>query len=438
MSELEKGQEIQTKGFKTVKVIEKLGEGGQGIVYRVDYDGKQKALKWYFSGKLNNPVKFYENIKNNINQGRPTDAFLWPEDITEWVDNTFGYIMPIRPQNYGDFSKYLLARPNYKFKSINALINATLNIVDAFDSLHKKGFNYQDLNDGNFFINFETGDVLICDNDNVMGHGYYSGIKGKCRYMAPEIVATAGTKNAKMPDKQTDRFSLAVVLFLFLIVSHPLEGKATNPPCMTEELEKKFFGTEPVFIFDPDDKSNRPIQGIHTNAIKNWGDLPEFIREAFINAFSYDQLHAKKPRLLDSEWLKLLVRLRSELITCSCGKEYFVDFTVPKKCSVCGKQIAIPAILKFKRMNVPLYPNVKLYPCHTVGDSDDFKIPTAEVIVSKDGTNTMGLRNLSNVTWTITGLDGKSVPKGKGEVVKIASGLRIHFGNNIEAEIIGN
>ena len=29
------------------------------------------------------------------------------------------------------------------------------------------GYSYQDLNDGNFFINPQSGDVLICDNDNV-------------------------------------------------------------------------------------------------------------------------------------------------------------------------------------------------------------------------------------------------------------------------------
>lgn len=37
--------------------------------------------------------------------------------------------------------------------------------------LHRHGYSYQDLNDGNFFINPESGDVLICDNDNVMPQG---------------------------------------------------------------------------------------------------------------------------------------------------------------------------------------------------------------------------------------------------------------------------
>lgn len=432
MSELQKGWVVKTQNGKDVKILDKLGEGGQGIVYKVTYDGKPMALKWYFQHKLKNPQKFYDNIQNNITHGRPTEAFLWPEDITEWVDNTFGYIMPLRPREFGDFAQYLLARPEGKFRSGLALVNTALNIVDGFMVLHRKGYNYQDLNDGNFFINFNTGDVLICDNDNVMGHGFSSGIAGKCRYMAPEVVL------GKNPDKQTDRYSLAVVLFLLLFVNHPLEGKATNPPLMTEELEKQYFGTDPVFILDPDNKSNIPIQGIHQNVIKKWPIFPQYVRDAFINTFSNEQLHAKKQRMMEKEWLKIFIRLRSEIITCGCGREIFIDPTQPVKCIYCGKQFAIPAYLKGKEFNVPIYPTVKLFACHTVDCNDDFKTPTAEVVVSKNNPGSMGIRNLSDTTWHVSGADGKSIPKGKDEVVKVASGIKIDFGNNMVAEIIGN
>ena len=436
MGELKKGQVIKTKEFKTVKIVEKLGEGGQGTVYRVGYGGKQMALKWYFNGKLKNPDKFYKNLENNIGLGKPTDAFLWPVDITEWVAGTFGYVMPLRPDAYGDFSKYLLAKA--KFSSARALLNAALNIVEGFDALHKKGYNYQDLNDGNFFVNFATGDVLICDNDNVMGHGYYSGIAGKCRYMAPEVVI-----GSKQPDKQTDRYSLAVVLFLLLFVSHPLEGKATNPPCLTEELEKKYYGSDPVFIFDPTNKSNIPVAGIHRNAIAKWPLFPQYICDRFIESFSHAQLHSHEtqtPRLLDSDWLKSFIRLRSDIITCSCGSEIFADPTKSIKCAnpKCGKQITVPACLKIQDWKVSLFPGVSLYPCHTVDGSNDFKNPVAEVIASTKKVGYMGLKNLSDTTWYITGVDGKQVPKGNGEVVTIASGLKINFGNDVEAEIIGN
>ncbi len=40
MEELVTGTMLKTQKGKTVKIREKLGEGGQGIVYRILYDGK--------------------------------------------------------------------------------------------------------------------------------------------------------------------------------------------------------------------------------------------------------------------------------------------------------------------------------------------------------------------------------------------------------------
>lgn len=77
MAGLKEGQVINTADFKTVKILRaskdkvELGRGGQGIVYKVAYDGKEMALKWYFKSKMKNPQMFYNNIKNNISIGRP-------------------------------------------------------------------------------------------------------------------------------------------------------------------------------------------------------------------------------------------------------------------------------------------------------------------------------------------------------------------------------
>jgi len=438
MAGLTEGQVINTMDFKTVKVLRaskdkvELGKGGQGIVYKVEYDGQPMALKWYFKNKMKNPQKFYDNIKNNINVGKPTDAFLWPVDLTEWVDDTFGYVMPLRPSEYSDFTKYLLAKIN--FSSDTALINAALNIVDGFMKLHWKGFNYQDLNDGNFFVNFDNGDVLICDNDNVMGHGFYSGIAGKCRYMAPEIV-----RGEKMPDKPTDRFSLSVVLFLLLFANHPLEGRLTvkDDDITTEADEKRFYGTDPVFIFDPKDTRNAPNKLTSANAIKIWGLVPEYIRNLFIEAFDHDKLHGNKSQLLESAWLKAFVRWRSEIIMCGCGEENYAEPTGGFACT-CGKKRRIPVRLSFQKEEIPLYPGIKLFACQTIADSEDFKTITAEVITNPRDPKILGLKNMSDKVWTVTGADGTTAPKGKNEVIRIANGIIIDFGRNNTAKILAN
>lgn len=432
MKEFQKGQRIKTVSGDELEVIQKLGEGGQGVVYKVNYNGKPLALKWYFGNKLNNADKFYRNIQNNIKQGTPTGAFLWPLEITEYFEGSFGYLMELRPPEYKDFSLFLLAKVH--FANIEALINTALCITNGFRELHNRGYSYQDLNDGNFFVNPKTGDVLICDNDNVAPYGENLGIAGKCRYMAPEVVM-----GQKRPDSHTDRFSLAVVLYMLLFLNHPLEGKRTMCPCLTEELERKFYGSDPVFVWDPANDANRPVRGVHTNEIKLWPLYPAFVRKTFEKAFSHEVMVGNDTthRVIEKEWQEVFTTLRDLTIKCSCGSETFIDPSQQScRCINCGKSIERPPILKVKKYHAALAPGKKLYACHVQYDSDDFKEAKGEVISSRNNPSLLGLRNDSNNTWEAILPNGSSKGYPNGQVIKLGKGIKINFGNGNVAEVI--
>lgn len=432
MKEFQKGQRIKTVSGGELEVIQKLGEGGQGVVYKVNYNGKPLALKWYFGNKLNNADKFYRNIQNNIKQGTPTGAFLWPLEITEYFEGSFGYLMELRPPEYKEFSLFLLAKVH--FANIEALINTALCITNGFRELHNRGYSYQDLNDGNFFVNPKTGDVLICDNDNVAPYGENLGIAGKCRYMAPEVVM-----GQKRPDSHTDRFSLAVVLYMLLFLNHPLEGKRTMCPCLTEELERKFYGSDPVFVWDPANDANRPVRGVHTNEIKLWPLYPAFVRKTFEKAFSHEVMVGNDTthRVIEKEWQEVFTTLRDLTIKCSCGSETFIDPSQQScRCINCGKSIERPPILKVKKYHAALAPGKKLYACHVQYDSDDFKEAKGEVISSRNNPSLLGLRNDSNNTWEAILPNGSSKGYPNGQVIKLGKGIKINFGNGNVAEVI--
>lgn len=432
MKEFQKGQRIKTVSGGELEVIQKLGEGGQGVVYKVNYNGEPLALKWYFGNKLNNADKFYRNIQNNIKQGTPTGAFLWPLEITEYFEGSFGYLMELRPPEYKDFSLFLLAKVH--FANIEALINTALCITNGFRELHNRGYSYQDLNDGNFFVNPKTGDVLICDNDNVAPYGENLGIAGKCRYMAPEVVM-----GQKRPDSHTDRFSLAVVLYMLLFLNHPLEGKRTMCPCLTEELERKFYGSDPVFVWDPANDANRPVRGVHTNEIKLWPLYPAFVRKTFEKAFSHEVMVGNDTthRVIEKEWQEVFTTLRDLTIKCSCGSETFIDPSQQScRCINCGKSIERPPILKVKKYHAALAPGKKLYACHVQYDSDDFKEAKGEVISSRNNPSLLGLRNDSNNTWEAILPNGSSKGYPNGQVIKLGKGIKINFGNGNVAEVI--
>nr|MDE5754176.1 serine/threonine-protein kinase [Oscillospiraceae bacterium] len=202
MVELQIGQYVEMEYGGAAKVKKVLGQGGQGIVYLVEFNNMDYALKWYDIDKMRNPKAFRQNIANNINDGAPSNKFLWPKYLTKPMESGgFGYLMNLRPQGYDSFVDILntykldidpltgkAIKTSVQFKSLYAMITAVINIVNAFRQLHRAGKSYQDLNDGGFFINIKTGDILVCDCDNIAPDGSNFGIGGKPGYMAPEVV----------------------------------------------------------------------------------------------------------------------------------------------------------------------------------------------------------------------------------------------------------
>lgn len=410
MTELSKNSIVSLVGGGTATIIKELGRGGQGIVYLVEVCGEKKALKWY----LNAPDdKFYRNLDQNIASGAPSDAFLWPEYLTEKQQGSYGYIMKLRPQNYYEFGNFLLAKVS--FKSFTAMLSAAMKICDGFMMLHRFGYSYQDLNDGNFFIDPQTGDVLICDNDNVMPQGEKSGIMGKARYMAPEIVAGG------IPDKYSDRFSLSVILFMLFYANHPFEGaKVVACPCMTEAFEKKFYGSEALFIYDPTDKSNLPVRGIHQNVIRRWPVFPQMLRDAFIEEFSKEKLQDPSTRMIEQNWKKIISSVRDCLVVCQhCAEETFVNVSdSTDKCMNCGKDVDLSKRLVINNRSLPRTQNTYIYI-----DEDN----TPDGVVTTDSNGFMLIKNISTETWTVETPSGKIKTVAPNEILPVKEGLKITF-----------
>ena len=409
MSEvLANGFRIKTLFGGTVKVAKYLAEGGQGAVYVVDYNGEKKALKWYKKNALGkNPTAFYDNIKQNVMRGSPSPEFLWPLDVTEWVDGTFGYIMDLRPEGYYEVTEFMLR--HVKFKSFRTVIDAALHIVSAYRILHNEGYSYLDLNDGNFFINPQNGQVLICDNDNVAPEGTDTGIIGKPRYMAPEIVL-----GKNKPNSLSDRFSMSVILYILFCLNHPLEGKRYLVPGLTAAHQEKLYGSEPLFMMDPDDHSNGPHPVIHSNSITMWHCLPDYMRKIFESAFSQKALQRPAARPKEIDWLKVLTRFRSEIVRCSCGNEIFIEDGKPCRCDGCRKMAVVPYRLVLSEYSIPAIKDSRVYRCQLgVCDANDALNPVAHIVEKKDTPGVFGIRNKTDRRWdalTTKGVARKVAP----------------------------
>lgn len=411
------GTKLSTDSGNTVTILRQLGEGGQGFVYEVDYGGDRKALKWYkASGMGDTPETFREVLRKNIKRKSPAPEFLWPQDLTQWKDGKFGYIMDLKPQGYYEIWQFLLC--HVRFASFQVAVDAMLNIVSAFRILHNQGYTYRDLNDGNFFINPKNGDVRVADNDNVAPQDVKNGIRGKPRYMAPEVVT------GSFPDVYSDRHSMALILYMLLCLNHPLEGSLYLTAGLTEAKKKALYGTNPVFMMASNARANAPHPQVHINSLRIWRFLPDYMRKIFLRAFSRTALLEKREaRPEEIDWLKALTRFRNDLVSCQCGNEVIAPNAGSCKCDSCGKTIPIPYRLELPSGSAPAIRGTRIYRCQLGPCKVQEALDPIGMVGLKKGESGLFMRNMTGFRWyaeeKLTVAPGELLPIKDGTIIYV-------------------
>lgn len=417
-------------------INELLGAGGQGEVYKAELGGEAVAVKWFFPAMATPEQR--ASMELLIRKGAPSEHFLYPMEITV-ADGVagFGYVMPLRPKRFKNIVDLMKRKIEPTFR---ALATAGLNLSHNYLLLHSQGLCYRDISFGNAFFDPINGDVLIADNDNVSVDGAaVLGVLGTPRFMAPEIV-----RGEAMPSTNTDLYSLSVLIFYMLMVAHPLEGKkeaaikALDLPAMT-----KIYGTDALFIYDPNDDANRPVPGIHDNALAFWRIYPQFLRDIFIRAFTVGLRDPANGRVRESEWRGEMIRLRDAIFYCAnCSMENFYDSIAlkatggnPGLCWACAAALKLPPRIRIGKSVVMLNYNTELFPHHIDDDKMyDFSAPVAAVAQHPTNPNLWGLKNVSAQKWVITSADGAVKDVESGKSVSLTVGTKIQFGS-VEGEI---
>ncbi len=317
--------------------------------------------------------------------------------------------------------------------SFRALSTTGLELAESMFQLHAKGLCYRDISFGNVFFDPRTGQVLICDNDNVSVDGEAdAGVIGTPRFMAPEIV-----RGEVKPSRQTDLFSLAILLFYLFMIHHPLDGKKESSiRCFDLPAMNKLYGYEPVFIYDPIDTSNAPVAGYHDNAILFWPMYPQFLRNLFIRSFTDGIKDPVNGRVQENEWRSALVALRDAIVYCQkCGSENFycedasAGKAQPPVCWHCASGISLPPRIRIARNVVMLNHDTKLYP-HHVDDrmKYDFQKAVAQVSQHPNNPSLWGLKNLTSEKWVITLGNGSVRDVDPQRSAPITIGSKVNFG----------
>ncbi len=411
------------------EIRELIGSGGQGQVYHTSIHGQDCALKWYFPHSATDQQR--GAIERLIHKGPPNDRFLWPLDIAVCQGlPSFGYLMPLREPRFRGMAELMSRVVDPTFKTLTTM---ALELADSFLRLHSLGFCYSDISFGNIFFDPVTGEISICDNDNVAVDGEgFSDVLGTPRFMAPEIV-----REEARPNIGTDLYSLAVILFYMFMVHHPLEGRREREiSCLDLPAMKKLYGTEALFIFDPKHGANRPVAGVHNNATLFWNLYPGYVRDIFTRAFT-EGLRDPGARVRESEWRTVFTRMRDQIYYCHhCGAEMFLtdegDNPEPlaqQNCWFCHEVPAPPMRLIIGRHAIVLNQDTLLYPHHLDANRrNDYSEIWAEMVPHPSRPEIWGLKNVSGQTWTTIAPSGGStieIPSGKS--VSLLPGLRIGF-----------
>jgi serine/threonine protein kinase len=246
--------------------------------------------------------------------------------------------------------------------------------------------------------------------------------------MAPEIV-----REEAEPSRNTDLFSLAVLLFYMFMFHNPLEGKKEaaikifDGPAM-----KKIYGLEPVFVYDPNDDSNRPVPGYQDAVIEYWPIYPARLQKLFIDSFTTG-LKDPARRVTEKQWLDALVNLIFDVLKCpACGAEVFFDGEKAEKgaahtCWHCKKQVPEPISFVIGGDRIPLLPGTQL-PSHYIAGDYDISSFAGTVIQNPNNPQILGLRNDTQSNWTYTKTDGTQVPVPPGKSAILAKTAKVNFG----------
>lgn len=197
----------------------------------------------------------------------------------------------------------------------------------------------------------------------------------------------------------------------------------------------KLYGTHPVFVFDPSDKSNRPVRGYQDNVIIFWDLYPAFIRDLFMESFTTG-ITAPNKRVTENRWLEAFANLMSGIVHCpKCKQEVFFDPDKQQKnvahvCWYCSQTVPMPVSLVVGKSRVLLQKDAEIY-AHQITGNYDMKTVVGTVIQNPQNPNRWGIRNDSTENWTYIKPDGMQIPVAPGKSAAIAKDVQINFGQLI-------
>ena len=181
---------------------------------------------------------------------------------------------------------------------------------------------------------------------------------------------------------------------------------------------------------DPTDDGNRPHPLIHKNMKIIWPELPDYVKEFLVSAFSQKALKEPNSRPKELDWIRCLVRFRSEIIQCKCGNEVFTQGGKSRKCERCNNSLNIPFRLEFSDYSMPGVSGSRIYRCQVGAcNADDALKPIGAVLANKNNPSLLAIANMSDKSWNAVTPSGNAKRVAPKEYVPLKDGISFTVNN---------
>lgn len=301
---------IVTDNGLAYDVISILNRGSQGTIYKIQRKEKIYAAKIYTSVTDD----LWNNVKQLIMQGAPSNAYVWPLHSIESPDK--GFVM-----EYLDLSSFksISQLTNYNEITVMDRLLLSVQMMEALLSLHlSTGKIFGDISSNNVLINTNNLSVKIMDSDSIGINKF-------------DIVGTSGymSRNTLLEKKQSfesDVFAIYVLVHELIFSKHPYDGIYVKQFATYEDGLNRAIHDGKEYIFQPNNIDNE-IDVSEKKALAIWHHfIPTSLQEIFLSMFSSEiQLET----VIDEFHNHI-----DQMKTCSCGGK-----TITTICPKCYQQM---------------------------------------------------------------------------------------------------